>query len=120
MKRPPNVIKAYDSLPRNSKYPLQEFRLRIVKYHNSTILLDIREYITSDEFTGYSPKGTSLNKEQVLYLAAQMHDILSHMKEEKPNPNQLKLPLSTPLVIKLAENVKVVSMQEDNSNEDNS
>ncbi len=57
MKRPPVIIKAYDSLPRNPKYPLQEFKLREVKYHNSTVLLDIREYITSDEFNGYSPKG---------------------------------------------------------------
>jgi hypothetical protein len=93
MKRPPNIIKAYDSLPRNPKYPLQEFRLRVVKYHNSTYLLDIREYITSDEFSGYSPKGISLNREQLLYFAAQIHDIIKYMKEETPNPNQLKLPL---------------------------
>lgn len=94
MKKPPNIIKAYDSLPRNPKYPLQEFRLRVVKYHNSTTLLDIREYITSDEFTGYSPKGISLNREQLLYLAAQLHDIIKYMKEDDPNLlPQLKLPL---------------------------
>lgn len=96
MKRPPIVIKAYDSLPRNPKYPLQEFRLRVVKYHNSSLLLDIREYITSNEFNGYSPKGTSLNLEQVMYLAAQLHDIIKCMRESKPDPNQLKLPLSVP------------------------
>ena len=93
MKRPPIVIKAYDSLPRNPKYPLQEFKLRVVKYHNSSLLLDIREYITSDEFNGYSPKGISLNKEQLMYLAAQLHDIIKYMQEPAPNPNQLKLAL---------------------------
>ncbi|SRR6266496_2399009 len=94
MKRPPIVIKSYDSLPRNSKYPLQEFKLRIVKYHNSTILLDIREYITSIEFTGYSPKGISLNREQLLYFAAQIHDIIRYMKEDSQEPlTQLKLNL---------------------------
>jgi hypothetical protein len=93
MKRPPVVIKAYDSLPRNPKYPLQEFRLRVVKYHNSSLLLDIREYITSDEFNNYSPKGVSLNREQVMYLAAQLHDIIKCMQETTPNPNQLKLAL---------------------------
>lgn len=102
MKRLPRIIKAYDSLPRNPKYPLQEFKLRIVKYHNSTMLLDIREYITSTDFNGYSPKGLSLNREQVLYLAAQLHDIISQMDESKYNPNQLSLPLTTMVADKLA------------------
>lgn len=94
MKRLPLIIKEYDSLPRNPKYPLQEFKLRVVKYHNSTTLLDIREYITSTEFNGYSPKGISLNREQIMYLAAQLHDIIKHMTEKVPDPNQLSLPLS--------------------------
>jgi len=97
MKRPPIVIKEYDSLPRNPKYPLQEFKLRVVKYHNSTVLLDIREYITSDEFNGYSPKGVSLNREQLMYFAAQLHDIINHMKEEPLA--QMKLPLKTNVLL---------------------
>ena len=82
MKRPPIVIKSYGSLPRNENYPLQEFRLRVVKYHNSTRLFDIREYVTCKEFEGYSPKGISVNREQLLYLAAQLHDIINCMVEE--------------------------------------
>lgn len=115
MKRPPIIIKAYDSLPRNPKYPLQEFRLRVVKYHNSSVLLDIREFVTSTEFTGYSPKGISLNREQLLYLVAQAHDILKHMKEEVPSLNQLKLPLQgeNPSGTKLS--VAVQEGYEDNS-----
>lgn len=91
MKRPPKIIKVYDSLPRNPQYPLQEFKLRVVKYSNSTALLDIREYVTSDLFTGYSPKGISINREQMIYLCAQMVDILENMKE--PNPTQFNLPI---------------------------
>lgn len=67
-KKPPIIIKLYDSIPRNPLYPLQEFRVRVVKYANSENLLDIREYITSEKFTGYSPKGVTLTKEQAMYL----------------------------------------------------
>ena len=115
MKRPPKIIKTYGSLPRNSQYPLQEFRLRVVKYYNSSALIDIREYVTSDAFTGYSPKGISLNREQLIYLTTQLHDILEHMKEEN-NKNiypQLRLPL------KLSPTTKVISTKEDAPNEPN-
>lgn len=80
MKRPPKIIKTYDSLPRNPQYPLQEFKLRVVKYHNSVTLLDLREYVTSDAFTGYSPKGISITREQLLYLFTQLPNILDSLK----------------------------------------
>jgi hypothetical protein len=103
MKRPPKIIKVYDSLPRNPQYPLQEFKLRVVKYHNSAALIDIREYVTSDLFTGYSPKGISLNREQLIYLSTQLHDILENMKES----------------LKLSDKVRVISTNvETTQNED--
>lgn len=104
MKRPPRIIKVYNSLPRNPKYPLQEFRLRVVKYHNSDALLDIREYVTSDLFTGYSPKGVSLNREQLIYIAANMPDILEQMKE----------------VISLSNRTLTIPITQENTNEGNS
>lgn len=67
-KRPPRVLKVFPSLPRVEKYPMQEFKCRVVQYHNSEVLLDIREHVTSEVYTGYTPKGVSLTKEQFAYL----------------------------------------------------
>ena len=112
MKRPPNIIKAYESLPRNPQYPLQEFRLRVVKYHNSTVLLDLREYVTSDLFTGYSPKGISLNREQLIYLSTQLHDILECMRNATGVKSSLKQ-----LNLELSNNMKIIPMDSEETNE---
>lgn len=81
MKRPPYCLLVLPSLPRSEVYPLQEFKLRVIKYNNSSKLLDIREYITSEMFTGYSPKGISITLEQVEHLYLHMDDIMKAMKE---------------------------------------
>jgi len=67
-RRPPVVHKRYESLPRNEKYPLQEFRVRVIQYPNSEKLFDIREYVTSEQYTDYTPKGISLTLAQVKHL----------------------------------------------------
>lgn len=94
-KRPPYEIKVYESLPRNPQFPLQEFKVRVVKYQNSDMLLDIREFITSELFTGYSPKGITINEEQVRYLFSILLDVIDVMRrrtirvERKANVKQI-------------------------------
>ena len=93
MKKPPKIIKVFPSLERNPNYPMQEFKIRVVEYPtNPDRLLDIREYITSDLYTGYSPKGISITLTQFNYLLSLSSQILSAL--EKPDENQGKIKVS--------------------------
>ena len=78
-RRPPVVHKRYPSLPRSEKYPLQEFRVRIIEYPNSPILFDLREFVTSEQYTDYTPKGVCLTRQQFEALFELGPDILKEM-----------------------------------------
>lgn len=82
MRKPPVILKVFPSLPRVEQYPMQEFKVRAVQYGNSVKLVDIREYITSVKFTGYSPKGLSFTKEQFEYLIKYGPEILESLKDD--------------------------------------
>ena len=90
MKKPPRCLQTFPSLPRNPAYPLQEFKVRVVQYHNSNALLDIREYVTTETAAYYSKKGLSVTLEQVEHLYLLLDDILSSMWEAKNAEVQLQ------------------------------
>jgi hypothetical protein len=80
MKRPPICLQVFPSLPKVDAYPLQEIKIRVVKYHNSSPLFDEREFVTSPNFTGYSPKGLSLTLEQCQHLYKYLPAIMEAMR----------------------------------------
>lgn len=89
MKKPPLVIKSFGSLPRNNNFPIQEFRVRVIKYENSPKLLDIREFITNGNtgiegktYTGYTSKGIAITIEQWKFLCKNSFLILEEMDNE--------------------------------------
>lgn len=77
-------MKVFTSLDRNPKWPKQEFRVRIVRYFNTnSILLDIREYVTSEVeglSSGYTKKGFSITSKQFRHLLRMSPAILKHME----------------------------------------
>ena len=77
-------MKVFTSLDRNPKWPKQEFRVRIVRYFNTnSILLDIREYVTSEVeglSSGYTKKGFSITSKQFRHLIRMSPAILKHME----------------------------------------
>lgn len=85
MKHSPRILKVYEPFPRVSNYPLQEFKLRIVKYENSERLLDIREFVSVEGFAHYSRKGVSLTLPQVIHLFTRLADIISVMNVREEN-----------------------------------
>ena len=92
MKKPPKIIKVFPSLERNPNYPMQEFKIRVVEYPtNPDRLLDIREYITSDLYTGYSPKGISITFTQFKYLLSLTSQILLALEKSNETQGEAKV-----------------------------
>jgi len=60
----PSVLHSFPTLRRGK----QQLRVRIVQYPKSEPLLDIREFITGEEFNGFSKKGICINLEQATSL----------------------------------------------------
>jgi hypothetical protein len=60
----PAVLKSFPSLTRGQ----QELKIRILQYSKSAPILDIREFVTSEEFSGFTKKGLALDHSQVLAL----------------------------------------------------
>ena len=69
------------SLPHNPRYNNQEFRVRIIKYINSSHLLDIREYIKKKPHSYYTSKGLSLNMWQVKTLIQELKSAIPLLEE---------------------------------------
>lgn len=81
-KESPIVITTYQSLPRNTKYFYGiDTKVRLLTYNNNPQLLcDVRDYVRSKAYTGFTPKGIALNREQVVALLAMLPDILKDME----------------------------------------
>ena len=73
----PAVLASFPPLKRGQ----QKFLVRLLQYPKSEPLIDIREYITSDDFNGFSKKGITLNKEQVEILQNEIPNMLEQMEE---------------------------------------
>jgi hypothetical protein len=67
------------------KAPDESIHVRVVRWNSRPrAVLDVRPYITSARYTGYSPKGISLTLAQAEALAAQMPAILETLRAQQP------------------------------------
>src|SRR5258706_14921844 len=83
MRKKPKILKVFASIERNELTPLQEFKLSVVEYANSKqgVLFDIREFVTSEIFIGYSAKGVALTLAQTKYLYNMLPDVIEVMEK---------------------------------------
>jgi hypothetical protein len=72
----PAVLKSYPSLLRGQ----QELKIRILQYSKSDPILDIREFVTSEEFSGFTKKGLALDLSQVELLQKIIKEALPDLK----------------------------------------
>jgi len=77
-KTPPAVLQTFPTLRRGKL----QLRTRVVQYPKSERLLDIREYVTSDQFNGFTPKGISLTKEMFELLLENAPVILQALSDQ--------------------------------------
>lgn len=82
----PKVVHTFNNLPPKKNYPNIEFRVRLVKYKTSPVMLDVRQYITHGKrydgqtFSGYDSKGITLNLEQAKELFSRQDEILNYLQ----------------------------------------
>jgi hypothetical protein len=75
-KETPAVIASYPSLCRG----LQEFKVRLLQYPTSEPIIDIREFVVSDMFKGFSKKGVTLNLQQLIQLRDMLEPMIKDME----------------------------------------
>lgn len=69
----PQILHVWPSI-RNKNAPLQEFKVAIIKFHNNPdYQVDIREFVTSPQFQGYTSKGITFNLDQLIQLVECIH-----------------------------------------------
>jgi hypothetical protein len=76
-KETPSVLAAFPGLKRGN----QELKMRVLQYSRTEPVLDIREYIVSDQFNGFTKKGISINLEQCRQLLAQLPAMITALEE---------------------------------------
>lgn len=74
----PAVLHSFPTLRRGR----QQLRVRIIQYPKSEKLLDVREFITGEQFNGFSPKGIAINLEQAVSLFENSELILRALRGE--------------------------------------
>lgn len=74
----PSVLHSFESLRRGN----QELKMRVLQYPQSTPILDIREYVRSEVYTGFTKKGISIDLDQCRSLLAQLPEIVKRVEEE--------------------------------------
>lgn len=72
------IIKQFTNLGTDNKV----LHVRIVKTNGKDSQLDIREHVTSPEFTGYTKKGVRLNWSDVQTLERILPEIIEIMDKE--------------------------------------
>lgn len=77
----PAVLNTYPSLRRGK----QELKVRVLQYSRSPRTLDIREYLETAEFNGFSKKGISITLEQFQLLLEHKDDIIKALSEGANN-----------------------------------
>lgn len=73
----PAVLKSWESLRRGR----QELKVRLLQYSKTEPVLDIREYVTSDQFTGFSKKGITLDYDQIMSLRTLLEEVQLEMEK---------------------------------------
>jgi hypothetical protein len=76
------VLTHFTSLPNNDRYfNGYEVRLRLITYvNNPQVLFDLRNFVRSLNFTGWTPKGIAINREQAISLLHTLPDIIREME----------------------------------------
>lgn len=75
-KETPSVLSTFPSLKRG----FQELKVRVLQYRKTPKLLDIREYISTDDSSGFTRKGVTLDLSQAEQLLAQLPAMIEELK----------------------------------------
>jgi hypothetical protein len=72
---------------------MQRWRCRVIKFSNSPILFDLRQFDVYPDRAGYNSKGSSLNVHQAKHLRAILNraiPIMERLEKEMNNENETK------------------------------
>lgn len=75
-KETPAVLASFPSLCRGN----QVLKVRALQYSRSEPIIDIREFVTSELFTGFSKKGVALNLQQLELLLENLPAMIQALK----------------------------------------
>lgn len=76
-KETPAVLQTFKALSRGNLQLL----VRLVQYSKTEPLIDIREYIRSDDFSGFSKKGLTFTRDQLVQLQEDIPKMIQAMDE---------------------------------------
>lgn len=97
----PKILLFLGTLRRNPLWPKQKWRVRVIKFDNSGVLFDVRQFDDFEHYKGYNAKGTALNLAQAIHLRSFLNRAIPFMAEyeaqmEKENASKSEEVATTP------------------------